>query len=204
MKIKIATVRSGFTLGELLIVLGIISILLTTILIGYNNVLRRSRDTQRLVDMQNIKQALEMFYQDNGHYPGPVDNPSCPSGTSISLVFNYIGINGCIDHLLAEYMEDVPHDPMHDISNTNTPDSPNAPQFAYLYDPQNCNRLSTDPGNCTFSATCGGIPAIQSATIGFRTAEVLTNLRVDTVCNNNNGFAFSNYNISIYPFGPSS
>ncbi len=61
--------RKGFTLIEVLTVIIIIGILSTLTVYVYNSSLIRSRDYQRLTDMQTIKNGLEQFYLDARHYP---------------------------------------------------------------------------------------------------------------------------------------
>lgn len=60
---------SGFTLLELLAVITIIGILATLAVVGITNATRRGRDARRNSDLVNIKQALELYAQDNFQYP---------------------------------------------------------------------------------------------------------------------------------------
>ena len=62
--------RKGFTLIELLIVITIIGILAVALVPRISQGPARARDVQRKADMQNIASALELFYSDNGLYPG--------------------------------------------------------------------------------------------------------------------------------------
>lgn len=59
----------GFTLLELLAVITIIGILATLAVVGITNATRRGRDARRNSDLVNIKQALELYAQDNFQYP---------------------------------------------------------------------------------------------------------------------------------------
>lgn len=61
--------KKGFTLIEVLIVVGIIGILSSVILVGLNSSRSRARDTRRVTDLRQTQQALELFYTKTGCYP---------------------------------------------------------------------------------------------------------------------------------------
>lgn len=61
--------QKGFTLIELLVVIMIIGILAAIIVVSISNARSKSRDAKRLQDMQQIRTALELFYNQNGYYP---------------------------------------------------------------------------------------------------------------------------------------
>ena len=61
--------RRGFTMIELLVVIGIMGILATVGLDNYLISQKKARDTQRKSDLNNIGKALESYYQDYGKYP---------------------------------------------------------------------------------------------------------------------------------------
>ncbi len=66
--------REGFTLVELLVVIGIIGILSSLALISLNNARIKARDALRKGDMSQIRTALNMYYDDHGYYPVCGDN----------------------------------------------------------------------------------------------------------------------------------
>ena len=61
--------RRGFTLIELLVVIAIIGILSSVVLASLNQARVKSRDAKRIADMHAIQVALELYANDNGHYP---------------------------------------------------------------------------------------------------------------------------------------
>jgi type II secretion system protein G len=67
----------GFTLIELLVVIAIIGILATIVLVSLNSARQKARDTRRISDVRQIALALEMYYDDNGAYPGDADAAAC-------------------------------------------------------------------------------------------------------------------------------
>ncbi len=61
--------KKGFTLVELLIVIGIIALLAILVLVSLNTTHQRSRDTKRITDIKQVQLALEMYWNDNANYP---------------------------------------------------------------------------------------------------------------------------------------
>ena len=89
--------KKGFTLIELLVVIAIIGILATLIMSNFNSARERARDVQRKSDLDQIKKALRMAYNDANSYPAAIT-----FGTS------YVSDAG------VTYMKYVPHDPSYD------------------------------------------------------------------------------------------
>lgn len=63
------TAQKGFTIVELLIVIVVIGILAALVLNTFNGVQKRARDSDRQNDMTQLATQLEVYYNDNGHYP---------------------------------------------------------------------------------------------------------------------------------------
>lgn len=61
--------RSGFTLIELLIVIAIMAVITTLLMANFSGARERSRDIKRKADLAALKNALQLYYTDYGHYP---------------------------------------------------------------------------------------------------------------------------------------
>ncbi|MBI2074535.1 MAG: prepilin-type N-terminal cleavage/methylation domain-containing protein [Candidatus Levybacteria bacterium] len=63
--------KKGFTLIELIVVIGIISILSAAIIaiIDPLSQFQKANDARRKSDLSQIQKVLEQYYQDNGRYP---------------------------------------------------------------------------------------------------------------------------------------
>jgi len=59
----------GFTLVELMVTVSIISILVAIGIASYSSINKRSRDTKRKSDLEQVRSALEMYRAENGYYP---------------------------------------------------------------------------------------------------------------------------------------
>jgi general secretion pathway protein G len=87
----------GFTLIELLVVISIIGILAALIMVNFNAARERARDAQRKSDLDQVKKALRMYYNDNNSYPAT-------GGLTWGSVFQSDSGN-------MVYMKALPHDP---------------------------------------------------------------------------------------------
>ena len=61
--------KKGFTLIELLVVISIIGVLASLVLVNFNAARERTRDVARKSDLDQVKKALRMYYNDNNLYP---------------------------------------------------------------------------------------------------------------------------------------
>ena len=85
-RIKIMNRRySGFTLVELIVAISIFAILSSIVLASVSEVRAKSRDAQRLADLEQFQLALEQYYDEFKMYPcGEVDEGAglgVPTGT---------------------------------------------------------------------------------------------------------------------------
>ena len=169
--------ESGFTLIELLVILSIISILSSAALVSLKRAIATTRDAVRLSDMRQLKMALEMFYQEHGHYPGATYEGVSNSGEMIG------DNNGPIEQALAPYLQEIPCDPLHDGT-----------VYFYSYDPQHC---TDDPvGSCNCSGPVGAVLAFNRAeTNAFY-------LNKDTCSGGDMNQDDADYNIVFFPPGP--
>jgi prepilin-type N-terminal cleavage/methylation domain-containing protein len=70
--------KNGFTLIEILIVVTIIALLSSVILVGLQPARTVARDTRRIMDLQQVKTGLELYFNKCGYYPGgPQPNLPC-------------------------------------------------------------------------------------------------------------------------------
>lgn len=129
MKIKKINTK-GFTLLEILLVVGIISILagIVIIAINPNKQLGTTRDLQRKQAIGEINKALVQYYIDNGEYPTYADNLDttlkeiCNTGTTESTD----NISECTNNdddlinltqLVPDYLSSIPVDPAGSLSS---------------------------------------------------------------------------------------
>ena len=63
--------RSGYTFLDLFIAIIIIAILAIGLLLLFSNMREKARDSQRMSDVQSLKQAVEQYYTDESYYPPP-------------------------------------------------------------------------------------------------------------------------------------
>lgn len=68
------TSYQGFTLIELLVVISVIGILAALIVVNFNAARERARDVERKSDLDQVKKALRLYYNDAGIYPDSNEN----------------------------------------------------------------------------------------------------------------------------------
>lgn len=156
--------EKGFTLIELVIVIGILSILALFVLAALNPLeqFKKANDGQRKSDLAQIQRALEQYYQDHGSYPKSSSTYTITDFNGASVAWG--GTSGW-----TPYMDFVPKDP--DANRTYIYyTTGGAPQSYLLYaslqrgpnDPQTCQATSTNcmknPDNVSY-CSCPNVPA---------------------------------------------
>ncbi|HCS79346.1 TPA: hypothetical protein DIV55_06450 [Patescibacteria group bacterium] len=112
---KIYHLKSGFTLIELLVVISIIAILISAAMVSFSVAQTKGRDGKRKADLKGIQQALEQYYQANGHYPVTSGGKmQCNTTTDTTTVTSWGGTFICGG---TTYMKPVPKDPAFDPSS---------------------------------------------------------------------------------------
>lgn len=134
------SIRKGFTLVELLIVVSIIGILTSFLMVNFIGAKSRARDAQRKSDMRQMQAAFELFRADVGNYP---TNAQVACGSSLT--------NGG-----TTYMQKIPCDPLNTgqyiYTYTQTGGGTGYSLFACL---ENVNDSQKDAANNTTYCTGG-------------------------------------------------
>jgi type II secretion system protein G len=105
------TDQRGFTLLELLIAIAILGLLASIISAPIMASRQRSRDAKRIEDFRVIRDALEMYANDNGVYPPSQCGYNC-NGYYYSCIDSGAGAWSNFAAHLAPYIQDVPVDPI--------------------------------------------------------------------------------------------
>lgn len=103
--------KRGFTLIEILVVIGIIALLATIVLIAINPARQfaQARDTQRLSNVNTILNAIGQRIADcKGIFDGPCGTPAV---TCSSLPATLTPIGTSLDCLVPTYLTAIPTDP---------------------------------------------------------------------------------------------
>lgn len=133
--ISIRKKNSGFTIIELLIVIIVIGILATLVIVTYNGIQQKARDTKRKTDINAIQGQVEAYYAQNGKYPtlGNI-NASDWRGTNMK------GLD-----------PSALQDPKGNAQTLVA--APVADSYAYAVTPADCNNDGTDCTGYTLTAT---------------------------------------------------
>ena len=148
--------KSGFTLIELLIVISIIGILAALLLANFSGTRERARDTKRKSDLNQMKNALRLWYNDYQKYPatgtemtsgkGDTRIGGCGTGATPSSDCSW---GSAFTANNVTYMNQLPVDPLND----------NAHVYAY----QQGNSLDTTSNAFLISTTLENVSDTSSA-----------------------------------------
>ena len=117
-KLRNLASSKGFTLVELLVVIAIIGVLATLILLQLGVARQKARDVRRIADVNQVRSALELHFDDVGIYP--ID-------TSLS---NDIGPLAAVNN---RYLTVFPFDPLDQDCNNLVYDGFVGADFCYGY-----------------------------------------------------------------------
>lgn len=117
---RISSVR-GFTLIEILLVIGIIAVLATVVIVALDPAARfkSARNTRRHNDVESMSVAVAQYVVDNyGAFPSGIDDTERQIGTSTDSCAidtggcNVTGFSDCVDLAapLARYLKEIPYD----------------------------------------------------------------------------------------------
>ena len=159
-----ASKRQGFTLIELIVVIGIIGLFAGIVLASLNQARVKARDGKRLADIKQLQLSFKLYAESNGSYPS---DSEYDNGVEI-------GVGGTIDTAIAPFQSNPPADPRTDDGNT----------YRYWYDSQyNCGGTNTPvlavrtmehESNANFGEVCGSGSGGQG---GFSDATYIIPLR---------------------------
>ncbi len=106
--------RQGFTLIEIMVVVGLIGILVTAGAMSFGNSSAQGRDAQRQSDLRNLQQAIETYRNREGRYPEGCNGPNQWAGqlgTDYECTVTGAGTGQYIVGLAPEYIPVLPVDP---------------------------------------------------------------------------------------------
>ena len=79
------SLSKGFTLIEMLVVIGIIGILSTMLLVSVSRIRKNSIDTRRKANLENVRGAVAMYYSTKSTWPC-IGDAQCPALNWTSLI----------------------------------------------------------------------------------------------------------------------
>ncbi len=145
--LKISFKRDGFTLIELIIVMAIIGLLALFVTANYRNASGKARDARRKSDLVSLQKGLELYYEDNGQYPGTVPNKNTslchPDGCAVKI-----------------YVPTVPTDPQNSSAYTYCSSAATGFDKYQIYatlENANDRQLVTPNGSVCLSPTCDSV-----------------------------------------------
>lgn len=133
---RIAPARAGFTLVELLVVISIIGLLSSIVLTSVNSARAKARDARRIADLDQIRTALEFYFDANGFYPQSNCGWDCNE-----YRYSYDSSWDSLAADLAPYLPTLPKDP---INSACPPWSAGCHSYTYGNVGRNSQRVQYD------------------------------------------------------------
>ena len=105
--------KKGFTIVELIVVMGIIGLLAAAAVVSYSSQQASARDTRRFEDVRKISDSLEFYYEDNGKYASAKTHAKDTSiGTSNTVATDWATNSDLRGIVSAGYIDSLPIDPI--------------------------------------------------------------------------------------------
>lgn len=107
--------RKGFTLIELIVVVGLIALFASIVLVNLGGSRQKSRDVARAQDLNQIAKALQLYATSNGVFPDTLADLAAGNfydGTGVDplgVAYEYVplGSSGCSGYHLGAVMEEA-------------------------------------------------------------------------------------------------
>jgi len=125
----------GFTIVELLIVIVVIGILAALVIVTYNGIQQKARDTERKTDIKALQGHLEAYWADNAKYPTLTEVNDASAGG-----FRQLNFKGLDSAAFA--------DPKNPTSQQLCSGTATADCYGYAVTPAGCDNTTTG-GDCT-------------------------------------------------------
>ena len=172
--------KKGFTLQELLVVAAVISILASIVMVSLNEARKKTRDAQRISDLQQVQLALRQYKDVHGRYP------DYPNGVRLS----YLQREDADDptnngELLRFFSTPVidPYDTSDPYSPVEPPEQRDSNYYMYIYDSSTiCSdgvhsvliAMTTEvPANANWQADCNSGDVFLDALSGGELSYVI-------------------------------
>ncbi len=154
----------GFTLMEIMIVIGLIMILSVVGIGSFILSTVKSRDSQRKSNLNQIGKAAESFYADVGHYPlsEPTDTPHCfesVNGVGEDITCANNKLYSSVDGVITVYIT-IPSDPDASREYLYISDGSSYAMYAALENMQDRDLLKKEDGSVNqdpWELSCGSV-----------------------------------------------